>query len=108
MSPADKKAAVTHLYDALLHAANRFLHQAKNYSISVLKLENPTYAQIAEQFREVAQIINLLADQIDDSMIGGKANEYVECMEGIAKAIDDDDKAALQRYVDQLDKRPFL
>lgn len=96
------------LYDSLLHAANRVLHQAKNYSISVLKLENPTYAEIAAQFREVCSIIDLLASQIDDSHTAQKAREYVGCMEGIAKAIDDDDSEALDSFVKQLDMRSFL
>ncbi|WP_162977606.1 hypothetical protein, partial [Pseudomonas aeruginosa] len=81
-SPSDftveqkKQAVVAHLYDSLLHAANRFLHQAKNYSISVLRLENPTYAQIAKQFREVADLINFLAQQVNDPLTGDKAQEY--------------------------------
>ncbi|QXH96132.1 hypothetical protein HU749_007020 [Pseudomonas ogarae] len=103
-----KQKTVAFLYDAVLHAANRVLHQAKNYSISVLKLENPTYAEIAAQFREVCTIIGLLAEQIDDAHTAQKAAEYVSCMEGIAKAIDEDDSDALDRFVKQLDMRPFL
>lgn len=108
MSPMEKVEAVRHLYDALLHAANRVLHQAKNFHISVLQLENPTYAQVAEQFREVASLISFLASEIDDSLTGAKADEYVSCMEGIARAIDADDANALNEFVKQLDARPFL
>lgn len=108
MSPMEKKEAVRHLYDALLHAANRVLHQAKNFHISVLQLENPTFAEIAEQFREVASLISFLASEIDDSLTGEKADEYVSCMEGIAQAIDADDADALNEFVKQLDARPFL
>lgn len=103
-----KQKAVDALYDALLHAANRVLHKAKNYSISVLKLENPTLAEIATQFREVAQIISMLSNEINDALTGPKAQEYVDCMEGIARAIDADDEAALKEYVTKLDERPFL
>ncbi|MCF5804334.1 MULTISPECIES: hypothetical protein [Pseudomonas syringae group] len=103
-----KQQTVEILYNALLHAANRVLHQAKNYSISVLKLENPTYAQIAAQFREVCTIIGLLTDQIDDPHTAQKAQEYVGCMEGIAQAIDADDSEALNSFVKQLDTRSFL
>lgn len=102
------KRHVYGLYDALLHAANRFLHQAKNYSISVLRLENPTYADIAKQFREVVGLIVLLAEHVNDPLIGDKAREYIHCMEGIAKAIEDDDKTALDTFVNHLDTRPFL
>lgn len=111
MSPQgneEKKRLVQHLYDSLLHAANRFLHQAKNYSISVLQLENPTYAEIAAQFREVAELIAFLAEQVNDALTGDKAKEYVDCMVGIAKAIEEDDKEALNAFVNHLDKRPFL
>jgi hypothetical protein len=108
MSPTDKAEVVRHLYDALLHAANRVLHQAKNFHISVLQLENPTYAQVAEQFREVASLITFLANDIDDSLTSAKADEYVSCMEGIARAIDADDADALNKFVKQLDERPFL
>ena len=108
MTEQDKQRLVQHLYDSLLNAANRFLHQAKNYSISVLRLENPTYAQIAEHFREVAELIDFLAKQVNDALIGDKAREYIECMEGIAKAIEDDDSAALDKIVRHLEKRPFL
>lgn len=108
MSPMEKVEAVRHLYDALLHAANRVLHQAKNFHISVLQLENPTYAEVAAQFREVASLISFLASQIDDSLTGAKADEYVSCMEGIALAIDADDANALNEFVKQLDARPFL
>lgn len=108
MTPEDKQRVVQHLYDSLLNAANRFLHQAKNYSISVLRLENPTYAQIAEHFREVAELIDFLAQQVNDALTGDKAREYIECMEGIAKAIEDDDSAALDKIVRHLEKSPFL
>ncbi|NWF09962.1 hypothetical protein HX810_20030 [Pseudomonas salomonii] len=108
MSPTEKVEAVRHLYESLLNAANRVLHQAKNFHISVLQLENPTYAEIAEHFRQVALLISFLADEIDDSLTGDKADEYVSCMEGIAKAIDADDAAALNEFVKQLDARPFL
>lgn len=108
MTEEDKRRVVQHLYDSLLNAANRFLHQAKNYSISVLRLENPTYAQIAEHFREVADLIDFLAKQVNDALTGDKAREYIACMEGIAKAIEDDDSAALDTFVKHLEKRPFL
>ncbi|OLU23891.1 hypothetical protein [Pseudomonas sp. PA27(2017)] len=105
---AQKKFVVDHLYDSLLNAANRFLHQAKNYSISVLRLENPTYAEISAHFREVADLIDFLAQQIDDALTGDKAKEYIACMEGIAKAIEDDDSEALNQFVQHLETRPFL
>lgn len=102
------KVVVELLYTKLMDSANRFLHNAKNYSINVLKLENPTYAEIAKQMREVAAIITVLAENVNDPMIGPKAFEYVTLMDGIAKAIDTLDDVALQDFVSQLDRRPFL
>lgn len=102
------KQLVEHLYNSLLHTANRFLHQAKNYSISVLRLENPTFAEIAKQFREVSDLIKLLAHQVNEPLTGDKAEEYIRCMEGIAKAIEDENKEALESFVKHLDTRPFL
>lgn len=103
-----QRQAVYALYDEVLHVANRFLHQAKNYSISVLRLENPTYAEIAKQFREVAEIISFLADKVNEPLLGDKANDYITCMEEIAKAIEEDNSEALDRVVTYLEKRPFL
>ena len=105
-SREERKAVVESLYSLLMDEANRFLHHAENYSISVLKLENPTYAQIAKQFRQVVGLITILAE--DDQMIGDKADDYVTLMEGIATAIDAENDEALQEYVQQLARRPFL
>lgn len=102
------KVVVERLYTKLMDSANRFLHNAKNYSINVLKLENPSYAEIAKQMREVAAIITVLAENVNDPMIGPKAYEYVALMDGIARAIDDLNDDALQDFVAQLDRRPFL
>ena len=108
MTQDEKTRIVQGLYEDLLHVANRFLHSAKNYSISVLRLENPTYAEIAKQFHKVCTIIELLADDIQDPLVAGKAREYLELMEGIAQAISNDDADLLNTCVTTLEKRPFL
>tara|TARA_R110002124_G_scaffold86123_1_gene222980 strand:+ start:257 stop:583 length:327 start_codon:yes stop_codon:yes gene_type:complete len=104
----EKKELVDKLYEKLIMTANRFLFHAKNFHMSVLKLENPTYAEVAGEFRRVAGIIDILAEQIDDALIGGKADEYVTYMEQIAQAIDKECAETLESIVNELDKRSFL
>lgn len=108
MTDDQKKELVDQLYDKLIKTANRFLHHAKNFHMSVLKLENPSYAEIASEFRKIAGIIDILAEQIDDALTGGKAHEYVTYMEQIAQAIDKECAETLKNVVTELDKRSFL
>jgi len=99
---------VKNLYSGIIQAANRFLFNAKNFHISVLKLENPTYAEAAADIKKVASIVSILADSIDDSLTGGKAVEYAEYMEKIAAAIDMEDIEILTKAISDLEKRSFL
>ena len=99
---------VDSLYSGIIQAANKFMFNAKNFHISVLKLENPTYAEVASDIRKVASIVSILADSIDDNLTGGKAIEYAEYMEKIATAIDKEDVETLQQAVSELEKRSFL
>lgn len=108
MTDEQKKEWVDRLYDELIRTANHFLHNAKNFHINVLKLENPTYADVASEFRKVAGIIDILAEQIEDGLTGVKAHEYVTYMEQIAQAIDKGCAETLLNVVNELDKRSFL
>lgn len=102
------KVLVEALYGDIIQAANRFLFNAKNFHISVLKLENPTYAEAAADIRKVASIVSILSDSLDDNLTGGKAIEYAEYMQKIATAIDDEDVDTLEKAVSELEKRSFL
>jgi hypothetical protein len=104
----ERRKLVNQAYDHILAVANRILHNAKNYSIAILKLEDPTYEQIVEQLGEVCGIMESIAlDFVDDYTIS-KAREYVVNIRNIAKAINDDNETALLRFVEELDGRPFL
>ncbi|ANB67652.1 hypothetical protein [Aeromonas veronii] len=108
MNPALKAKLVEDLYIRVLEVANKFLHNAKNYKISILQLENPTYEDVAKVMHQIAGIITALCDDLDDPLTGQKANEYVMLMQEIASAITADDQGRLQHAVDVLDRRPFL
>lgn len=110
MSKAELQAKVDELYTEVLDAANRFAHHSKTFALSVLKLENPSYTEVAAQFRQLAKILDVLAeaDLLHDSTVAQKTDEYVSLMEGIADAIDKEDADALEHYRNQLEKRPFL
>lgn len=111
----NKRELVNEIYDHVLHVVNRALKNAENYSIAVLKLENPSYAQIAEQLRKVCEIMDLLADEIgadgendaEPVHTVSKAKEYTQSIAAIAEAINADDEAALRRLCKELDRRPF-
>ncbi|WP_448056043.1 hypothetical protein [Aeromonas caviae] len=108
MNPQVKAKLVEDLYVRVLEVANRFLHNAKNYKISILQLENPTYEDVAKVMHQIAGIIKVLCDDLDDPLTGHKATEYVMLMQEIASAITADDQGRLQHAVEVLDRRPFL
>ncbi|MEH6502025.1 MAG: hypothetical protein V7751_21830 [Pseudoalteromonas distincta] len=108
MTADEQRRTVEKLYERVIETANKFLTNAKTFNISVLKLHNPTYAQIAAELRQLAQVLDVLAEQIDDGFTGFKAHEYVSYMERIAKAIDQGCTDTLDAVVEELDKRSFL
>lgn len=103
----DNRVNATILYDSVLRVSNQFLHNCRLFTIEILKLENPTYAEVAIIMKKVAAIIATLADDFDP-MMGQKALEYCELMHRIGVAIEQDDQIALERYVEELDRRPGL
>lgn len=103
----DTKTRAQHLYDGILRTANRFLYEAKGFSVEVLKWENPSFAEVAEISARVAEIITLIADDFDP-MMGQKATEYCELMRKIGVAIDKDDQVALDQALVELERRPCV
>lgn len=103
----DNRVSADALYEIVLRISNRFLHNCRHFSIEILKLENPTYAEIAVLMKKVAVIIATLADDFDP-MMGQKAHEYCELMHRIGIAIEQGDQIALEKYVRELDRRPGL
>lgn len=98
---------VTEVYDLVLASANTVLRSCKLFSISVLKLEDPTYSDIAEQLKELCEILEKVNVK-DPEMKVDKAKEYADHVRLIAAAIETDDEDALNRHVAELDRRSFL
>lgn len=104
--PIDTEITAQMLYDEVLTTANLFLHNCKTFSIEMLKMEDPSYAQVAKVMRKVVTMITFLADDFDP-MMGQKAFEYCELMHKIGVAIECSDDVALKVHVAELDRRPF-
>lgn len=93
------------LYDQVLRTANRFLYNCKGFSVEILKLEDPSFAQVADIMRKAARIIAAIADDFDP-MMGQKANEYCELMRKIGVAIENGEQVALEHALVELERRP--
>jgi hypothetical protein len=104
-NPTDQKTRAQQLYDGILRTANRFLYEAKGFSVEVLKWEDPSFAEVAAVSIRIAEIITLIADDFDP-MMGQKATEYCELMRKIGVAIEEDDQVALDRALVELERRP--
>lgn len=102
---ATKKKLAKHLYDEVLRTANYFLYNCKGFSVEILKMERPTYAEIAETIRKAARAIIAFMDDFDP-MMGQKAHEYCELMSKIGVAIDNCDQVALHRWLSELERKP--
>ena len=103
-----KKQLVDELYSGVLQVANRFLHNAENFGLSVLQLENPSYAEIAAHMKNIARLINFLCEDIGDLHTGYKAHEYCDLMVSMADAITNDNHVELKAVVNTLNRKPFV
>jgi len=111
----DKKGKIVdELYDHVLQVVNRILHNAKNYNMSVLKLEDPSYSEIAEQLKNVCKIMEIIAGDLpgnggtNHQYTASKALEYTEQVAKIANAINRGDEEELETICKELDGRSFL
>lgn len=103
--PIEVQNKAQKLYDEVLRTANRFLYEAKGFSVEILKWEDPSFAEVAEIMRKVSRLIIALADDFDP-MMGQKAFEYCELMHKIGVAIDNGDQVALDLALVELERRP--
>ena len=99
---------VENVYDQVLHSANLVLRSCKLFSISVLKIEDPTYSEIAEQLKELCDILDKVNISGPDELKISNAREYANHVRLIAAAIETEDEKTLNRHVQELDRRPFL
>lgn len=101
----DRRVSAERLYEVILRTSNHFLHNCRGFSVEILRLERPTYAEVAEIMRKVGRIVVALSDDFDP-MMGQKAFEYCELMAKIGVAIDNNDQIGLERLVTELERRP--
>lgn len=101
-----ERELVNRVYDVLLGSANRVLRNCRRFSIEMLKLDDPTYSEIASHLRELCEILEDLDDDSDLKVT--KAKEYANHVRLIAAAIETGDQTTLDRHVEELDKRSFL
>ncbi|MEA3250173.1 MAG: hypothetical protein U9Q35_01115 [Pseudomonadota bacterium] len=100
------KYTVDRIYELVLGGANRVLRNCRTFSVEVLKLDDPTYTQIASHLRKLCEILEDLDD--DSEMRVTKALEYTNHIRLIAAAIDTGDQEVLDRHVGELEKRSFM
>lgn len=104
---AISKKLVEEVYDQVRQSANLVLRNCKKFDISVLQLEDPTYSQMADQLKDLCDILDDLGDSDPDLKIA-KAREYANHVRLIAAAIETEDEDLLNRHVRELDRRSFL
>ena len=102
-----REDAVAILYDRILHVCNRVMHQCRNYSIAMLKLEDPSLAKIAQQMRQMANIIRIIAPD-NDPLVSQKAGDYCDLLTKIAIAVENEDEVRLSQLVTELERKPGL
>ncbi|MBD2859197.1 hypothetical protein IB286_09280 [Spongiibacter sp. KMU-158] len=109
MNIEQKKSITASLYDKVLQTANELLQSAKKFHISYLQSKSdPTYEEIAELIDDVCKIIVVLCEDVDEPELGAKAFEYCAYVKNMAIAIKEGDETALERYVEELDRKSFL
>lgn len=95
------------IYDQIVRTSNQFLHNCKGFSVEILRLEQPTYAEVAEIMRRLARLVVVLSDDFDP-MLGQKAYEYCDLMHRMGIAIENGDQVALERWVKELERKPGI
>lgn len=93
------------IYEEILRTSNKFLRNAKNFNIEVLKTHDPSYAELAQIMHKLAQIIHVLADDIEP-MLAQKAFDYANIMEKMALAIKNNNEVELSQQLAILEKKP--
>lgn len=112
MTDDDIVKSSLHLYETVIKAVNRILHDCKHQTVITLQLvDDPTYEQMATSLDLIADFLTLISMRInhcDTEHLADKAKEYVGYAKKIAIAIANSDQAQLDNLVAELDKRSFL
>lgn len=106
------KTIMDSVYDEIIHATNKIVRDCDTFSIEILKLEDPSYEQIAIQLEMLSHILELILEKYPDDIEGFhktvKANQYIQTIIYIAKAIKVNNEDLLQEYVEQLKRSPLI
>ncbi|MET0101839.1 MAG: hypothetical protein ABW078_08940 [Sedimenticola sp.] len=112
MMDAKIEKIVGEVYEAVLKTTDEVLRNCKLFSIEILRLEDPSYEEIAEQMAQLAGLLEVIANGYPDDAEGFhkamKASEYATEVAYIAKAIRSGNDELLAELVDKLDGRPRL
>lgn len=95
------------LYGRILEIANYFLHNCRNWEVSILAEEDPSYESIARTADKISKVLNVYADDFDPMMCQ-QALEYCSIMTRMSHAIRDQRQDYLDELTTLLDKKPFI
>lgn len=104
---------VEELYADSLKMANKVLSTSKKFPIEVLKLEDPTYQEIAEHMLWVSRKLMDLGDNTNKPEtihIIAKMAQYADAVNNIAIELDKDTESSegFKKAVEELNRMPFL
>ncbi len=102
---------VQKIYDRVIQVSSRVLRNAKLFSIDILKQENPSYAEMAENLTKICSLIDFLVEEDDlkeHQWTCVKARDYARFVADVAKAIENNDEIKLKTLIAEMDKGSFL
>ncbi|WP_062269486.1 hypothetical protein [Endozoicomonas arenosclerae] len=104
-------ALVQAIYDKIIQVSSRVLRSAQTFNIDILKLEDPSYTEMAASLEKVCNLIEHLIKTHDletHEWTLTKARDYTEFVANVAKAIAADDEVELERLTKEMNTRSFL
>ena len=100
------------VYDEIIQATNKIVRDCDTFTIEILRLEDPSYEEIARQLETLSHLLELIMEKYPEDAEGFhrtvKANQYVQTIVYIAKAIKVNNEDLLQEYVEQLKRSPLI
>lgn len=108
----EQNEQVGSLYQAIFKVAKHFIEQSKANSIIELREhDEPTYAELAMLAKDVASILEAIAnieDDWDNQRLALNSKQAALHMEQMALAINNDDQTALQEELEKLEKLALI
>ncbi|CAM3204308.1 hypothetical protein [Moritella viscosa] len=101
-------------YDGIMQVAARVLSSCRMFDndLGILKLEDPSFAQLASKLLAASGIIDGIVNSdvcnAEDMLTAQKAREYALAVKSIADNIAQENKKGLEQSIEQLNTRSFL